>query len=70
MVRKNNDGYIKMSAPCNECTKIIKILQIKKIIYTIDNNINSNDIKFITEKTKKYKNNYVTHGFRNKKKNE
>jgi tRNA(Arg) A34 adenosine deaminase TadA len=46
----------KNSAPCCECTTIIKLLKIKKIVYSCDDN------KFNIIKPKNYTNNYQTSG--------
>ena len=37
VVRVNNQNKIKSSAPCLYCTKIIKLLDFNKIIYSEDN---------------------------------
>lgn len=58
VVRINNNDEIKYSAPCNHCLDIIKTLQIKKIIYSIDNG------GFEIVKPQYYNNNYITLGFR------
>ena len=58
VVRLNNNDEIKYSAPCNNCLDIIKTLQIKKIIYSMD------DGSFEIVKPQYYNNNYITLGFR------
>ena len=59
VVRVNRHDEVKYSAPCQNCLNIIKTLQIKKIVYSTENN------GFEIVKPQHYSNNYITLGFRN-----
>ena len=58
MVRRNNQDEMCNSAPCMHCTEILKLCNIKYIIYS---NENGNLEKY---KMKDYENNHVTLGYR------
>ena len=57
VVRCSYDLIIKNSAPCSECSKIIKLLNIKKIVYS-----NSSNNNFIIVKPQDYFSDYKTLG--------
>ena len=56
MVRVNNKGEIKDSAPCVDCTHKMKEFNIKKIIYS------NNDGDFTTCKVCDYETDHVANG--------
>lgn len=59
VVRVNRQCEVKYSAPCQNCLNIIKTLQIKKVVYSTENN------GFEIVKPQYYSNNHITMGFRN-----
>ena len=61
IVRCSYDLIFKNSAPCSECSKIIKLLDIKKIVYSNSNNNNNNN-NFIIVKPQDYSSDYKTLG--------
>ena len=58
IVRCSYDLIFKNSAPCSECSKIIKLLDIKKIVYSNSSNNNN----FIIVKPQHYFSDYKTLG--------
>jgi tRNA(Arg) A34 adenosine deaminase TadA len=58
IVRCSYDLIFKNSAPCSECSKIIKLLDIKKIVYSNSSNNNN----FIIVKPQDYFSDYKTLG--------
>ena len=59
VVRVNRQYEVKYSAPCKNCLNIIKKLQIKKVIYSTENN------GFEIVKPKCFNNDHITFGCRN-----
>ena len=58
VVRTDKIGNYLNSAPCNHCSKIIKELCIKKIIYSVNNN------NFEMCKTQNYVTDHISNGNR------
>ena len=57
VVRTDNEGNYRNSAPCLNCYNIIAKLNIKKIIYSTDND-------FTICKTSEYHTTHISHGNR------
>lgn len=57
-MRVNSHNELGYSAPCHNCLKIIKELEIKKVIFTTQNQ----DVEIIDPKV--FKNNHITLGYR------
>ena len=58
VVRTDNEGKYLNSAPCKNCFNVICELNIKKIIFSSDNN------KFEIHKTTDYYTEHISHGNR------
>ena len=58
VVRVNSQNKLGYSAPCHNCLKIIKELEIKKVIFTTENQ----NVEIIDPKV--FKNNHITLGYR------
>ena len=56
-MRTNNDGQYKNSAPCQNCFNIISELNIKKIIFSTEND-------FQISKPSEFSTNHISHGNR------
>jgi len=61
-VRTNNHGNYMNSAPCINCFNVIRKLNIKRMIFSTDND-------FKSCKTKEYMTDHVSHGNRMMKRN-
>lgn len=57
IVRTDNEGNFRNSAPCKNCLDIIQTLNIKKIIFSTEDD-------FASYKTNEYQTNHISHGNR------
>ena len=58
VVRTDDKGNFKNSAPCGNCTKVINELKIKKVVFSTDGG------GFIGVKSENYKTDHISHGNR------
>ena len=59
MVRRNNEDEMKGSAPCKSCTEMLKLCNVKFLIYSTDNK------KLKKVKVKDFTTDHVSLGNRN-----
>lgn len=57
VVRTDNAGNYRNSAPCSHCHHVISLLNIKKIVFSIDDG-------FVSYKTEDYTTDHISHGNR------
>ena len=58
VVRTDDKGNFKNSAPCGNCTKVINELRIKKVVFSTEGG------SFVSIKSENYKTDHISHGNR------